>query len=226
MARWKLLASHYLNVPGTEWEQRETSRETGKEVRKRYFIPRLLNIEDPGDWTEKYRNDLGQVFGGDIIVCFAGRGQPKDIVFEGLPTPDMEPLDEEAEAISAQYRDGWVHPIESLPAQGDTYGAALIAKMEQVMSMMIQAQGGATSTAFTPAVSPDSQLVEQLLHKVQELTIEVGKLKAGAIPEDIEPLSDIEPTEAELAESEKAAQVPVEVIAAKGQASRPSLRRG
>src|SRR6516164_5357111 len=99
MARWKLLASHYLNVPGTEWEQRETPRETGKEVRKRYFIPRLLNIEDPGDWTEKYRNDLGQVFGGDIIVCFAGRGQPKDIVFEGLPTPDMEPLDEEAEAI-------------------------------------------------------------------------------------------------------------------------------
>jgi len=204
MARWKLITSHYLNCPGTEWEQKEMSRETGKEVRKRYTVPRFLNVDDPGDWTVKYRNDLGQVIGGDIVICLAGQGEKGDIEFVGVPTPDMEPLDDGAEEISAGYRDRWSHPIEDLPTQGG-YGDALIQKMEQVMSLMLQSQGGAVSSSFIPAQGAVDPIVEQLLRKVEELTLQVARLSAGRQEEDA-PLEDAEPTAEELAESAKAAQ--------------------
>lgn len=98
MARWKLTAAHYLNVPGTEWEHKETSRETGKQVRKIYPVPMHLDPKADSDWN--YRPHMGE--DGEIIVCYEGKGQPKDIVFEGLPTPDMEPLDEEARILSSR----------------------------------------------------------------------------------------------------------------------------
>lgn len=118
MARWKLTASHYLNVPGTEWEYNEISRSTGKPVRTRYPVPLLLDINDPSQWTEKVLGMDGKPFDGFIIVCHEGKGIPADTVFLGPPTPDMEPVDEEAKVISAECSRNWVHPINDLPAQG------------------------------------------------------------------------------------------------------------
>jgi hypothetical protein len=110
MARWQLTAPHYINVPGTEWEHKEVSTLTGRQIRKIYKVPRLLDPSDGADHTP-----LGS---GVTIVCREGKGLPTDIVFEGDPTPDMTPMDDEAERISAEMRPRWEHPIESLPAQG------------------------------------------------------------------------------------------------------------
>jgi hypothetical protein len=103
MARWRLTEAHYLNgrppdLEEVEWEHKETDRLTGRENRKRFKVPFY--------------------FDNDTIVCYEGKGQRGDFVFEGPPTPAMEPLDEEAEAISNAHRKDWVHPIDSLSGNG------------------------------------------------------------------------------------------------------------
>jgi len=109
MARWRLTAGHYINVPGTEWEHKETSRETGRQVRKVYQVPRHLDPKAPEDWNDW---PMGRMEDGVIIVCHEGKGLPRDIVFTGPPTQDMEPLDEEATILSSRLpkkKDGFEH---------------------------------------------------------------------------------------------------------------------
>ena len=115
--RWRLNSKHYLRVAelpdGTrvEWEHKETSRETGRTVRKLYPVPILLDPDVPGDCN----------YPGEIIVAHAVDGAinlSQDLIFEGNPTPEMEPLNDAAQAITATMRDQWDHPIESLPANG------------------------------------------------------------------------------------------------------------
>lgn len=142
MARWQLKQAHYLNVPGTEWEYKEQNRETGRQARKVYHVPLFLNPDDPAD--HNYRQDEM------IVVCHEGEGMPKDLVFVGPPTPDMEPLDEEAEAITEAERPNWIHPIESLPGQG--YGDALLADFQkQLASAIAGAQAAAPANAVSVA---------------------------------------------------------------------------
>lgn len=138
MARWKLMASHYLYIldPDTgesiKWEYSESDRTTGKARRKTYEVPHLLDIKD----TSSYNYPDG------FIVCMEGKGEPRDIVFFGPPTPDMEPIDEEAEAISDSLKSKWAHPIETLPANGGM-NAAEQTFMENMMKSFA-AQIGAT----------------------------------------------------------------------------------
>lgn len=110
MARWRLLTGHYLNtVDSTEWEHTETDRGTGKAMRARYIVPLFMDPRDAADHN----------YPGEIIVASPdGEHERKDILFKGDPTADMEPLDEEAEVISAKLRERWEHPIETLPANG------------------------------------------------------------------------------------------------------------
>lgn len=114
-ARWRLTNPHYLNVEtlpdGTdvEWESKETSRENGRTIRKTYKVPMLLTPTEPGDCN----------YPGEIIVANAHSvAYPQDIVFHGNPTPEMEPLNDEAKDISDGMRAKWDHPIDSLPANG------------------------------------------------------------------------------------------------------------
>lgn len=111
MARWKLMASHYLNVPGEEWEYTENDRISGRPKRHRFPVPRLLDVKDPTCWTNKYGNTDNEE--GEITVCHAGKGEPTDITFIGDPTPHMLPMDDEAREISARFEKRWATPVEN-----------------------------------------------------------------------------------------------------------------
>jgi hypothetical protein len=115
--RWRLLQSHYINIAqlpdGTkiEWEHKETNRESGRAVRKLYPVPMLLNPEDPGD----------QNYPGEIVVTQEVEGatpRRQDLIMFGPPTRDMEPMNDEAEAISDSLRARWINPVETLPSNG------------------------------------------------------------------------------------------------------------
>lgn len=118
MARWRLTAPHYINVPGTEWEYKEVT-DTGRSVKKVFDVPAYLNPDDRADHN----------YPGEIIVAQAPGAQPRDIIFLGPPGPDMAPLDEAAQALSDAESHKWVHPIEALDGtivgQNDGIGNAL-----------------------------------------------------------------------------------------------------
>lgn len=136
--RWRLTAPHYLNVSNreNEWEYKETDRNTGRQARKVFIVPVHLDPENPGDQNSE---------DGVVVAHESGTHNPRDILFSGEPTPDMEPLDDEAQKLSDSLRHKWQHPIESLPGQGGDYGAALIKSFEAQMATLLK-QGGAVST--------------------------------------------------------------------------------
>lgn len=122
--RWRLMTPHYLNVPGTEWEHNESDRTTGKAVRKLYKVPAMLDPRNPNDCNRD----------GDCIVAHAVDGASNvrtDIIFLGDPTPDMEPENDEAQAISDSLKAKWAHPIDTLPVNGgmNNEEQAFMAKM-------------------------------------------------------------------------------------------------
>lgn len=127
MARWKLMVNHYLNVEGTKWEYTETDRITGRPKRTQFSVPRYLDILDPSDWT----NRVGDT--GEIIVS-DGKGMvgPKDIVFVGEPTPDMEPVDDEARKISNSYADQWRRGADAM-VSGKSYADEIMDKLHDKM---------------------------------------------------------------------------------------------
>jgi hypothetical protein len=162
MARWKLTESHYLNVLDCFWEQVETDRETGRQRRKQYPVPMYLNPNSPTDWN--YRPGNGHITQGGnsfdegtIVVCWEGKGERRDIVFVGNPTPGMEPLDDEAREVSSTFT--WAHPVDDLSPTfseaklseaAEQFGAAaaeamtnvhtneLMSMQKQMMDMMAQ----------------------------------------------------------------------------------------
>lgn len=134
MARWQLTEPHYLNVPGTKWEYKETDRNTGKQKTATLPVPSYLDPRDPGDfnYSEKsggFQAEQGfQVYDSfGIVVCYAGKGQGRDIIFEGPPTPGMLPLDKEAQEITNKHKGSWNHPIEDLPG---SYSDSLLADLQ------------------------------------------------------------------------------------------------
>lgn len=91
--RWRLTGPHYLNVPGTEWEYSEITRD-GKQKRQRFPVPTYLDPAQPPTLANPNGSNV------EIIVCHVGKGQPGDIEFTDDPSPDMVPLDDEAKALS------------------------------------------------------------------------------------------------------------------------------
>ena len=109
MARFRLTAPHYIRLAEpTHWESKETDQTTGKTGRKLYEVPIYLNAEDPSVCN----------YPGEIIVSTKTDPKyPKDYVFKGPPTRDMEPLDDEAKKMLSEL--DYDHPIEGLPANFD-----------------------------------------------------------------------------------------------------------
>lgn len=127
MARWKLNAKAALNVKGIEWEYTEIKQETGEQLRHRFQVPLYLDPEDAYICRRWGQN-------GVLIVSDGNNSWPKDIVFTGPPIPDMEPLDDEAEQISARCRPNWIHPIEGLSTHVGPSNESILAKLEAMLA--------------------------------------------------------------------------------------------
>lgn len=61
-------------------------------------------------------------------MILEGKGDARDIIFVGDPTPDMMPIDDEARAISESFAKKWKHPIESLPG---TYSDTVLDNLQK-----------------------------------------------------------------------------------------------
>lgn len=126
--RWKLAAPHYLNTEGVTWLYTEMDRKTGKQKRVEFPVPLYLNPHDAGDWNYTY--GTADDAEGQIIVCHKGKGDGRDIVFIGDPTPDMVPLDDEARELSATFADRWRYKPEGTEGQ---YSQSLIDRFQGEM---------------------------------------------------------------------------------------------
>ena len=160
MARWRLTAPHYINVPGTEWEYKETNRDTGRQGRKVFEVPLHLDPDQPAD----------QNYPGEVVVCHEGKGQARDIIFLGEPTPDMEPIDDEARKLSDSLRHKWIHPIESLGSQG-VYGEGLIEAFQREIAKISAGQNVSTKgidpAEFAKLQAQVMELTSQLKAKTE-----------------------------------------------------------
>lgn len=174
VARWRLTAPHYLKVPGTEWEHKETDRETQRAVRKMYPVPLLLDPKLPTDWN----------YPGEIIV--SNGPYNRDIVFEGAPTPDMEPLNDAAEAITNAEKPKWQHPIESLASNGQQYADVIFEKLSRQLEALITKQGlPQVATTSVGQVSMEQfaelqKMVEQLAQQNAALQAQLAEAPAPA----------------------------------------------
>jgi hypothetical protein len=136
MARWKLVAPHYLNVEGVKWEYQEISRTTGKPSRIQIPVPTYLDPRDPADFTHRWgqqtRPDVHSDVEGEIIVSRGPSVDPKDIVFVGDPTPDMVPIDDEAKEISATFAETWRYKPETVSP--GNYSQSLVDQFQIAMA--------------------------------------------------------------------------------------------
>lgn len=158
MARWKLTSPHYLVVDGIEWEYKEIDRTTGKEVRRRFQVPRLVDPADPVDWTQKEYGLNGIVVDGVVNVSDGNNPGPGDIIFHGDPTPDMVPLDDEARVISDSFAKRWNHPIESLSG---TYADGLINQFQVEMAKLQSTNKPAQIEGMSELLTAMSEMMKQ-----------------------------------------------------------------
>jgi len=117
MARWKLMTSHYLNtVRQAKWRYSAIDQANGELLEKEFNVPRMLDVDDPKCWTN--RAEVGNPVSsggnmtnadGEVVVCWQGKGLKTDIEFIGDPTPDMVPLDEEAQEVSDSFESHWAY---------------------------------------------------------------------------------------------------------------------
>lgn len=165
MARWKLLVGHYLLTdPPVEIEFKETDRNTGRQARKVYKVPRHLDPRDPADFNYP---ELGE-----IIVSDGNNPQPRDIVFLGDPTPDMEPVDDDARAVTKKFVESgrWTKKEEGLDF-GESLIKNFMAKMDQVAMQPVSAN------SIDPKVFADlQQQVKTLMEQNAKLQSQSRRL--------------------------------------------------
>ncbi len=203
MARYRLNTGHYINAlqwdqSPTEWEYTEQSLVNNRMVRRRFKVPMLL---DPRDAT--CCNYPGEI----IVSSKADDRFPADIIFEGEPTPDMTPLDDEARARVEELSSKWVHPIEALPGN---FTQSLLTTLENQLTAV-------ANRAPMPTANPvstngiDNERMANLEKMVAELVATNAKLQAEKVGEerpvvDDDPLPP-NPTAEDLANQAKAAEL-------------------
>lgn len=176
MARWKLMTPHYLNVKELDGEPvefiyQEQDLTTMRNRRKSFKVPLLLDPKDPS-----YVNDPNY----GIVVSDGKNAMLRDYIFLGDPTPDMEPLDDEAREISDRFKEKWINPIDSLPGNGD-YSQSLIAVFEKQMNALAaQAQQNVQPQSLK-SVDPEAfKLMQEQLTALMARNAELEAAKPEA----------------------------------------------
>lgn len=137
MARWRLRQPHYLNtVKPAIWRHEEQSQASGEKHEQDYIVPRYL---DPGDPKQMSRD-------GEVVVCLKGKGEKGDweVADETSVTPDMDPIDEEAQEISDRLAPNWAHPIETLPSNSSSMLSDL-QRENAALKAQLEAKSGETA---------------------------------------------------------------------------------
>jgi hypothetical protein len=152
MARFKLKAAHYLNVEDTFWERVEINLQTGKQARQRVPVPMYFNPE----WD------------GDVFIALKGtKAHPGDYIFTGHITPDMEPLDDEAQELQANYLRSYSgeHPIESLPG---TLGESLIQRFTEQLERIQPVTGSVEIDSLKALVAEQGRQIAALTAQLSD----------------------------------------------------------
>lgn len=184
MARWRVTAKHYINAKqfgeDTTWVREETNRDTGRAFRRTFAVPLYIDPEDPICIN---RNT------GYCVVATEGAEQPGDIIILGPPTPDMEPLDDKAKAITKSESAKWKDPINSLPISiGDDFGNQLLA----MLTSQFNTVANQPNTSLKGASNTEIDELKAILAAQQE---QIGRLLAGnsQVPVE-EPLPEAMPS--------------------------------
>lgn len=175
MARWQLTEAHYLNTPDSKWEFETKDRTTGRSVRKQFPVPLHLDPNIEGDWN--YQDRIGNnIVDGKIIVCWEGKGEPKDIIFTGPPTPGMLPLDDEAKEISSKF--DWI-PTAGLDenSQFNSFAQQTLIKLTEELR----------STSASPQIEGMAEFMKTMAQMMQtqtEILATLAGKKSEAKPVD------------------------------------------
>ena len=163
MARWKLTAKHYLHAlqygQPSEWQREEINVQSGRAFRKTYPVPMFIDPDDP----HCINRHLGY-----CVIATEGSDQPGDLIVSNFkPTPDMEPLDEEARQLSEAERSHWINPIDGLsPTMGEDFANQLLAALQQQMNKT-QSSGSLGSNAevsnLSALVTAQQKQIESLI---------------------------------------------------------------
>ncbi len=213
MARWKLTAKHYLHAlqygQPSEWQREEINVQSGRAFRKTYPVPMFIDPDDP----HCINRHLGY-----CVIATEGSDQPGDLIVSNFkPTPDMEPLDEEARQLSEAERPHWINPIDGLsPTMGEDFANQLLAALQQQMnktSGISPSQLGVNSEVsnLSALVAAQQKQIEALIHalsgKGKDAEVEAGLKSLGEhlaegydpanhVVDDLEPLPSNEQIEA------------------------------
>lgn len=206
MARWQITEPQYLSVPGIMWEQVITDRITQRPIRKQYPVPLFLDPRIETDWNDR---DPQNPMDGRIIIAYAGKGGPRDIIFEGPPNPGMLPIDDEAREISGQYN--WTPTVDlsDEAARASHQAKVLDGLIQRLAEANVNASGASPAgfekfmESMAAMMQQQTQLLAMLLQKNQISEFEKQAREAGAEPPiEVEPLDEpTEPTQAEIDES-------------------------
>lgn len=139
MARWKLREAHYIHGvrdgARAEWVYKEINRANGREIQKKFPVPMHLDPKIEVDWTHRDH----PMEDGYIVVALEGTTDTHDIIIDRKSvTPGMEPMDDEARAITAQVMANVV-PIEG--------GSPDATYSENLLDKFIMQLADASSTA-------------------------------------------------------------------------------
>jgi hypothetical protein len=182
MARWRLTEPHYLFTdPGTKWEYVETDRTTGRQVRKQYEVPQYFHHEAEADWNEYESGPRGEKLAGSIVVSDGRNAKPRDIVFKGNPTPGMDPIDDEAKAITAQFKDKWNLPDNIKWGPGEyTTGLTdwLVTQQDKVSSKMA-ALAEKNTAGFGDFMKSMTEMMQQNQKILEMLTVKSNGERNG-----------------------------------------------
>jgi hypothetical protein len=131
--------------------------------RKALLVPMLI---DPGDRGCINKHE------GICIVAYKGSEHPGDIVFFGPPTVDMEPIDDEATAITMEWRKEWSKnaAFDTFMISGEDYGKSILRMLESQLSDSMRSNKPVSLAGASESSMADLKaMIEAQQRQIQQL---------------------------------------------------------